>query len=324
MTINNVFVILKDAEAKSPTELARFLARYEMQLYPLLHPYGYKGSRVNDEATLKDFDAAYDTWFNGLKSDTMPRAGRPKPLSEAELRRRMWETAAQDPIAAAVIVLGAITAATLGRVFGFEQDPRKAAASAQTISKVVDAVGSLNNPHEVNEMVRQAEVPQDRIKEVSGPNVRNGSPAYGTRYPNTGAPGVNKQNCGQSVGAVLEGMGGTSTSFAGRALHPEGWTYSPLSLAHQFQIAGNFTGPIKQASTPLELIKQLQAFPPGTNVAVLYTNPGGKDGHVICALIGKNREVLFVDAQMSPPQVVVGPVPGATDFHYFAVTPKPR
>jgi hypothetical protein len=97
-----------------------------------------------------------------------------------------------------------------------------------------------------------------------------------------------------------------------------------LSLKQQFQVAGNQTGPLKEAGSMVELFQQLKQFPAGTNVAVTYQNPGGNDGHVICALVGKGGDLLFVDPQMKPPQVVQGPIPGASDFHYFSVTPKER
>ena len=74
----------------------------------------------------------------------------------------------------------------------------------------------------------------------------------------------------------------------------------------------------------VDLMQQLKQYPVGTNLAVLYTNPGGQDGHVICAFVGKGKDLLFVDAQAKPRQVVAGPIPGATDFYFFPVTPKPR
>jgi hypothetical protein len=338
LTVENVFIVLDVARSKmSQNEFVVFLAKYEGKLYPLLHPYGYMGCQVTEQATLHDYDRAEGEWIKRVAamadSPGATASVPPDPAAaEAEARQRMWATAANDPIAAVVIGLGAIFSATLGRLLGFEQDPVKATAAGQVTSNIVNTVGALNSPHVVNEMVRSGKVPQDRINTVEGDNVQKIGPSFGARNVNSGATpylrangtGINQVNCGQCTGAVLEGIGGTSSSFAMRARFPEGLTPTPFRLAQQFQDAGNYTGPIKQSSTMVDLFQQLKQYPVGTNLAVTYINPGGKDGHVICAFVGKQKELIFVDAQSKPPEVVAGPVPGATDFHFFPVTPKTR
>jgi hypothetical protein len=294
-----------------------------------LNPYGYRGCQLSEQSTLQDFHRARAEWVKRkLAASEQVAVDVPDPANanangDGDAEQRMWATAAKDPIAATVIGLGAIFSATLGRLFGFEQDPVKATASGKAISTVVNTVGQMNTPHYLNEMVRTSGPVKDNIVTAEGPNVRS-AVGYGARNVNTGPPGVDRVNCGQCTGAVLEGAGGTSTSFAFRANFPEGWTPTPLSLTQQFQTAGNYTGPIKTAKSMGDLMLQLMQFPVGTNVAILYKNPDGAAGHVICAFVGKNKDLLFVDAQMKPPQKVPGPVTGSSEFYFFAVTPKQR
>jgi len=325
LTAERLFIALEVARGRmAQQEFVRFLTQYEMKIAPLLRPYGYKGCRLTEQATLQDFDTARKEWMKRqIEASRQPGVKTPDPIDEeAEARRQMWAVAASDPIASVVIGLGAIFAATLGKIFGFEQDPRKAAAAGQAISNIVTGVGSLNTPHQVNEMVQNTEAIKDKIKTVEGDNVRKADPGFGARNVNTGATAVQNKNCGQCTGAVLEGIGGTSTSFSIRAFFPEGFTPSPMNLQRQFQVAGNLTGTITRATSMSDLMLQLKQYPVGTNVALLYKRPDGT-GHVICAFVGKGKELLFVDAQSKPPQVIPGPDSGV-EFHHFPVTPKQR
>ena len=128
LTDENVFIVLDVARSKmSQKEFVTFLAKYEGKLYPLLHPYGYMGCQVTEQATVHDYDRAEREWIKRVARAVTTSAEADSPLdpaaAEAEARQRMWATAANDPIAAAVIGLGAIFSATLGRLLGFEQDP---------------------------------------------------------------------------------------------------------------------------------------------------------------------------------------------------------
>jgi hypothetical protein len=55
----------------------------------------------------------------------------------------MWQAAATDPIAAAFIGAGALVSATVGALFGFEQDRRRAAAGGQMTSILVHTAGGV-------------------------------------------------------------------------------------------------------------------------------------------------------------------------------------
>lgn len=157
---NNLFIALDSVRSRvSPEEFHTFMGKNERYLFPLLHPFGYRGSRARPEGTVKDFDNTYSTWNSIMKntSSSLVSIGPPAPSSsksDAYYRQKMWETAAGDPIAGAVIVSGAIISGTIGRLFGFEQDPKRAAAAGEGISNLANAGGSLNAPHPVNEMAR--------------------------------------------------------------------------------------------------------------------------------------------------------------------------
>lgn len=162
--INNLFIALAAVRTKvSPIAFHKFMARNERYLFRLLSPFKYYGSQATPEGTLKDFDRAYFTWQNIIREvSSLPGVQISAPPSEAYFRMKMWEAAGSDPIAAAVVGSGAIISATIGRLFGFEQDSRKAAAAGEGISSLAHAGGSLNAPHPVNEAVRQAKEDYER------------------------------------------------------------------------------------------------------------------------------------------------------------------
>jgi RHS repeat-associated protein len=329
--VNNLFKALGSVRARVMADVfVRFLNQREVQLFPLLSPFGYKGSRANPQDTLDDFDRAYRSWAKEYyAAPSGPSAGRAQPVdADKQARQQMWAAAAGSPIAAAVIVSGAFISATLGRIFGFEQDPTKAAAAGQGISHLVTAAGSLNAPHQVNEMVRQAPKEKDNIKEVEGPHVRQADPPPGgaPRNVNSGSPAVSNINCGQCVGAALEGRGSTSTGFGERGGGGEGLT-TIANLRMQFQSAGNRVGPTLSPGSQVDLVRMAKTFPAGTNLVVYYSYPksdGTEGAHYIGAMVGKGKEVVFFDPQMKPAQVVPGPIPGARNFAVFAVTPVER
>jgi hypothetical protein len=75
-----------------------------------------------------------------------------------------------------------------------------------------------------------------------------------------------------------------------------------------------------------QLVRLMRTFPAGTNLAVAYhykDATGAIKAHIIAGLVGKNKDVLFVDPQLKPVREAVTPTFG-WDFHIFAVTHKPR
>jgi RHS repeat-associated protein len=146
--INNIFRGLAAARATvSAEEFHRFLGKNEKAVFELLHPFGYAGSKKSAEASLKDFDRAYATWRKivdgAAAAHSMTAEAPPDPRDEeARARMKMWATAGGDSVAAVFVGTGAFVSATVGRLFGFEQDPRKAAASARATSIIVHSVGA--------------------------------------------------------------------------------------------------------------------------------------------------------------------------------------
>src|SRR6266496_4149401 len=141
ITVDQVFIVIEIARAKMPqSEFVRFLANYEGKLFPLLHPFGYKGCQVTEQATLQDYNRAYAEWNKRANLASPPDSFDvpDQANDETQARQRMWAAAANDPIAAVVIGLGAIFSATLGRLLGFEQDPVKATAAGQAVSNIMN------------------------------------------------------------------------------------------------------------------------------------------------------------------------------------------
>ncbi|XYI02101.1 RHS repeat domain-containing protein [Sorangium sp. So ce1128] len=142
--INNLFRGLAAARTNvSAEEFHKFVSKNDQQLHGLLHPFGYQGSRAKAEASLRDFDRAYATWQKIVDSaGSSPGAAAPAPQQgDGEARKKMWEVAARDPVAAAFIGSGVFISATVGRLFGFEQDPETAAAGGEATSALVHAAG---------------------------------------------------------------------------------------------------------------------------------------------------------------------------------------
>jgi hypothetical protein len=165
--INNLFMALASVKMKvSPDEFHRFMGRNERYIFPLLNQFRYSGSSATPQRTYEDFDRAYWTWrkrLSEVSSSASVDIPPPAPLvSDDYWRQKMWQSAVNDPsgIAAVVIVSGA--SKLLGGFFGFEQDPRKAAVAGEAISILVQAGGSLNTPHPVNQMVREAREREQR------------------------------------------------------------------------------------------------------------------------------------------------------------------
>jgi hypothetical protein len=138
--VNDLFYALSYLRVyATPEAFHKFMTKYETTLFPILRSFGYEGSRATPEATAKDFDRTFFNWQKTLasaSSSNSPSVEVPRPPSQYELRQQMWQSAANDPIAALVIGLGAAIEATIGKRLGFEQDPAKAAAGAQAISHI--------------------------------------------------------------------------------------------------------------------------------------------------------------------------------------------
>jgi hypothetical protein len=134
--------------AVSAEEFHRFVSRNDAALTELLRPFGYQGCRSTAQAAIADFDGSYSVWSarNADKvPSSMPSVGLP-PMrdsveEDAAARQRMWHAAVTDPIAAAFVGAGALVSATVGRLFGFEQDPYRAAAGGQMTSILVHTAG---------------------------------------------------------------------------------------------------------------------------------------------------------------------------------------
>jgi hypothetical protein len=168
--INNLFSILESVRTRvTPEEFHKFMGKNELYLFPILKPFGYLGSRARAEGTIKDFDRAFFNRQGKIRdissltriTTTFP----PTPPYDKYFRQKMWESAANDPIAAAVIGSGAAISSTVGALFGFEQDPEKAAGAGEGISNLAHAAGSLYSPHPVNEMVSAESEKEDRMRE---------------------------------------------------------------------------------------------------------------------------------------------------------------
>jgi hypothetical protein len=54
--------LLESLRRASPQDFVRILAANEAQIYPMLQPYGFRGSWVKDQGYLDDFDAAIAKW----------------------------------------------------------------------------------------------------------------------------------------------------------------------------------------------------------------------------------------------------------------------
>jgi len=122
-------------------QFSDYLNRNEVLLYPVLERYGYRGSWVRSEDTIKDFDQAYRKWMEygedrGYTATLPPKPSKPDPW------QRVWQVAGSDPLAALWISATVMVSETLGRMFGFTADPERMAASAQAFSTVAGMVGS--------------------------------------------------------------------------------------------------------------------------------------------------------------------------------------
>ena len=73
-------------------------------------------------------------------------ASRSVPPPPPDPRKHMYEVMASNGIAAVWIGMLLSTEATLGRAFGFEVNPERAAASGSFVSLSVTAIGSINTP----------------------------------------------------------------------------------------------------------------------------------------------------------------------------------
>lgn len=69
------------------------------------------------------------------------KVDRNSAQEEQNPQLEMWQVAASDPIAAAFIVTGAMVSATMGKIFGFHQDPQMAARVGVVGSAIVSSVG---------------------------------------------------------------------------------------------------------------------------------------------------------------------------------------
>lgn len=62
LTPDNLIWELEVFRRKSPQEFVKLLTKYDGSLYPILSPYGFRGSWTKDQAYLDDFDAAIVEW----------------------------------------------------------------------------------------------------------------------------------------------------------------------------------------------------------------------------------------------------------------------
>jgi hypothetical protein len=135
------------------------------------------------QASLDDFDRAYSAWSarnaDKVSSSTSLVGLPPKqaPVEEdAAAREQTWHAAATDPIAAAFIGAGALVSATAGRLFGFEHDPRRAAAGGQMTSILVHSAGGAGANRAIDSEPVSIEL--QRI-EPRRPNGKSGALATG-------------------------------------------------------------------------------------------------------------------------------------------------
>ncbi|TKC89017.1 RHS repeat domain-containing protein, partial [Polyangium fumosum] len=141
--IDGLFLWLRGMRHKLSAEMfARLIGANEVKLHPLLSEYGYQGSKAKPEDTVRDFDRAFASWSK-LASEANSRDGftGPSAPGDAQARQRMWQVAASNPIAAAFIGTGAFISETVGKTFGFEQDPNMAAAGAEVTTQIVHSTG---------------------------------------------------------------------------------------------------------------------------------------------------------------------------------------
>jgi hypothetical protein len=122
-------------------EFSDYLSRNEILLYPVLKRYGYRGSWVKPEDTIKDFDQAHRKWIE-YGEQTGPAWDLPRRPSKPDPWQKVWQLAGSDPLAALWISATVLVSESLGRMFDFSADPERMAASAQAFSTVAGIVGS--------------------------------------------------------------------------------------------------------------------------------------------------------------------------------------
>jgi hypothetical protein len=121
-------------------EFSDYLSRNEVLLYPVLSRYGYRGSWIKSEDTIKDFDQAYRKWVE-YGEQTGPAWDLPPGPSKPDPWQKVWQVAGSDPLAALWISATVLVSESLGRMFGFTADPERMAASAQAFSTVAGIAG---------------------------------------------------------------------------------------------------------------------------------------------------------------------------------------
>jgi hypothetical protein len=125
----------------SPEVFHEFMGRNEVVLYEVLKRYGYRGSWVKPEGTIRDFDEAYQKWV-AAGEVTGFAVGLPIPQPAPDPWQDVWRTAGSDPIAALWIAASVLVSETLGRTFGFSVDPERLAGGAQAGSTLIQMLAA--------------------------------------------------------------------------------------------------------------------------------------------------------------------------------------
>jgi hypothetical protein len=143
--INRVMRALENLRVRgSRARFHEFMGQNEILVYEVLNRFGYRGSWVNADDTVRDFDKAYRNWQDA-GAETGQAVRLPLPPQEedpAAATLRMWQAAASDPIAAAWIIASVVVSDTIGRALGFTVDPDRAGAIGSGVSLAVQAAGA--------------------------------------------------------------------------------------------------------------------------------------------------------------------------------------
>ena len=183
---------------RDPEGFVRFLGRNEVLVYPLLNPFGFRGSWVRDESYLNDFDAAATAWSrqtgNSLPFPTVQfEEPDPNQVILDELpdgtgyvgRRRDYERAVQRQVADRWLRTGNNIRGGLGGAIGYALGGDRGSDLGSAVDGLAMAAAATSAHRQYNQAISQTPPPPQRTTAASP------APARASTPPTTPPPALN-------------------------------------------------------------------------------------------------------------------------------------